>query len=107
MTPILFLLAAAIGAMLRLTVASFVCTWQTLLVVNVAGSALLGAVLAADLPMATTTVIGVGFCGALTTFSSFALEVRSLGPRWGGGYVVLTLGCACAAASIAASVVTG
>ena len=105
MTPILFVIAAAAGAMLRLTIASVVCTWQALLVANVAGATLLGAVLAADLSPATVTVIGVAFCGTLTTFSSFALEVRTRGWRWGGVYAAVTIGCACGAASLAASIV--
>ena len=105
MTPILFVLAAAAGAVLRLVIASIVCTWQALLVANVAGAALLGAVLAADLSTATVTVIGLAFCGTLTTFSSFALEVKTLGLRWGGVYAAVTIGCACGAASIAASIV--
>lgn len=107
MTPLLFVGAAALGAGGRLLLASFVCSWQALLLANVCGSALLGAVLTADLSAGTVTVIGVAFCGTLTTFSSFALEVRRLGLRWGGAYAALTVGCACGAASIAASLVTG
>lgn len=103
MTAVLFLCAGAVGALLRLAAGVLVCTWQALLVVNVAGSAVLGAVLGADVSAATTTVLGVGFCGAVTTFSSFALEARSLGMRWGSAYVALTVACACAAASITMS----
>ena len=107
MTPILFVGAAAVGAIARLALASIVCSWQALLVANVSGAAILGAVLAADLSTATTTVIGVAFCGTLTTFSSFALQLRSLGLRWGGVYAAVTVGCACGAASLAASIVNG
>ena len=49
----------------------------TLLIVNTAGSALLGLVVVrwprADEPK--RLALGVGFCGGLTTFSSFALDV--------------------------------
>ena len=100
MTPLLFVLAAGFGAALRLEVGRRTTTWSALLIVNVVGSAALGAIVRADVSAATATVLGVGFCGALTTYSSFALEARSLGVRWGSAYVALTLVCVCTAASI-------
>src|SRR3954452_1421994 len=45
--------------------------WATF-AVNVAGSALLGWVVARDL---RPRLLGAGFCGALTTFSAFQLEL--------------------------------
>ncbi|MBM3688915.1 MAG: CrcB family protein [Actinobacteria bacterium] len=57
--------------------------WRTpgfpygILVANVAGSLLLG-FLIAGVPRATFLLVGVGFCGALTTFSTFALDTLVL-----------------------------
>lgn len=44
------------------------------LVVNVLGSLLLGVVLGVDLAGPVSLAVAVGFCGAFTTFSSFAVE---------------------------------
>jgi len=62
--------------------------WGTL-TVNVAGSLVLGLVAglsaAGHAPTWVLTVVGVGFCGALTTFSTFSFETfRLLDERqWG------------------------
>ena len=55
------------------------------LLVNLLGSALLGALFALHLPDPSTPIqeplllfAGIGFCGALTTFSSFTLETITL-----------------------------
>jgi CrcB protein len=55
--------------------------WGTLLV-NVAGSFMLGVVAglsaAGHVPLWVLTLVGVGFCGALTTFSTFSFETFRL-----------------------------
>ena len=53
--------------------------WGTL-AVNLAGSLILGVILGAAhaLPEAVLTLLATGFCGALTTFSTFGYETMRL-----------------------------
>ncbi|WP_209309570.1 fluoride efflux transporter FluC [Haloarcula amylovorans] len=48
------------------------------LVVNVCGSVLLGALVVAPISDSVALAFGAGFCGAFTTFSSFAFETVRL-----------------------------
>jgi CrcB protein len=59
------------------------------LVVNVLGSFLLGIVLTVDIPEGPSMAVSVGFCGAFTTFSSFAVETVLLAED--GDHVAATL----------------
>lgn len=55
------------------------------LAVNVAGSFVLGLLLGGGSGPRWVALVGTGFCGALTTFSTLALEVWEAlddGPRW-------------------------
>jgi CrcB protein len=76
-TPIGLALAAAAGAVVRFRLAGI--GWRGTLAVNLAGSFLLGWLLAWRGGSDLATVLGTGFCGALTTFGTFALEA-SAGP---------------------------
>jgi CrcB protein len=78
---LLVALGAAVGAPLRYLVnhgirARFGGTPTAgTLVVNIAGSFVLGLVVGAGVGGAPLALVGVGFCGALTTFSTLALEI--------------------------------
>jgi fluoride exporter len=91
-TVVLVLVGGAVGAPLRYLTDLFVQSrhdsvfpWGTL-IVNIVGSLLLGvvagAVALAGLQGWVLTLVGTGFCGALTTFSTFGFEtVRLLEER--------------------------
>lgn len=65
--------AAAIGAIARWRLV--VHGWRGTLAVNLIGSFLLGWLVAWRPGTDIVTVLGTGFCGALTTYGTFALEV--------------------------------
>jgi CrcB protein len=75
-TPILVGLGGAAGALARYAVDRLLDGGRrSTFAVNVLGSTLLGAIVAASLPAAALALVATGFCGAFTTFSSFALNV--------------------------------
>lgn len=84
MTVLFVALGAAVGAptryfadraIQRRTLGVF--PWGTL-AVNAAASLLLGAVVGAGLGGDAAALVGVGFCGALSTYSTFGYETRRL-----------------------------
>lgn len=88
MTVTLVLVGGALGAPLRYLTDLFVQSrhdsvlpWGTL-AVNVVGSLVLGVMAAAvtygGAPTWLLTLVGTGFCGALTTFSTFGFETVRL-----------------------------
>jgi CrcB protein len=109
MTVLLVLLGGAVGAPLRYVTDVLVQrvhgtaypwgTWS----VNVVGSFLLGLVAAAG-PAWVTTLVGTGFCGALTTFSTFGYETVRLTEEGATttaiGYVAGSVAGGLAAASV-------
>lgn len=110
MTVLLVLVGGAVGAPLRYVVDLLVQArhdsvfpWGTL-AVNAVGSLVLGvtagAVSATDGPDWVLTLVGTGFCGALTTFSTFGLETVRLAEE--GSFVEAGLN---AVASLALSLV--
>ena len=99
---LLVALGAVPGALLRWQLALHLADQN--LVANTLGSALLGFV--AGLPAAPRRqlLLGVGFCGSLTTFSSWMLDaVRQLGVgeiKSAAGLIGLTLGLGLGAAAL-------
>ena len=110
MTPLLVVAGALVGAPLRLLVGRLSARGGRdpavgTLVVNVAGSAVLGAVLGvAAVPGWVVSLVATGFCGTLTTFSTFGadvvrmLEERLLGRVLAYLAATLVLGIGAAAA---------
>lgn len=79
LTPLFVALGGALGAVCRHLVDTRIERARVdTLVVNVLGSLLLGFVLAAPLGESAVALAGTGFCGAFTTFSSFAFETVRL-----------------------------
>jgi CrcB protein len=84
MTVLLVAFGAAVGAPLRYVLDRAVRSrhttgfpWGTL-TVNVIGSFVLGILVAAPVSTSLSALLGVGFCGTLTTYSTFGYETLRL-----------------------------
>ena len=101
MTGLLVALGAAVGAPLRYLAGHWLdrrLHWGTLLV-NLVGSAMLGALVGAAVEGQRLALLGIGFCGGLTTYSAFSVQTVRGGRRRGSAYAVMTVtGCLAAAA---------
>ena len=113
MNVLLVVVGAAIGAPLRYVTDRFVqgrhdsvFPWGTF-AVNVVGSLLFGAVFGAA-PADVQLLLGTGFCGALTTYSTFSYETLQLVEQgaklFAAANVIASLGPGLAAAFLGAAV---
>ena len=99
---LLVALGAVPGALLRWQLSLHLADQN--LVANTLGSALLGFVVGLPAAPRRQLLLGVGFCGSLTTFSSWMLDaVRQLGVgeiKSAAGLIGLTLGLGLGAAAL-------
>jgi fluoride exporter len=105
-TPLLVAAGAAAGAALRFWVGHHLddrTPWGTL-IVNAAGSFVLGLLIGAEVSTAAMALLGTGWCGGLTTYSAFSVQARDLvrdrGPAAGAAYGVGTIALAVAACTV-------
>ena len=93
----------AAGALARYGIASAVGTRSfpiATLAINVTGSFLLGVLIGSGPSAGARAALGVGFLGAFTTFSTFAVEADALERSTAVLYVVLSVGLGIAAAAL-------
>lgn len=93
MTVLLVALCGGVGAAVRYTVGSRLdgLVPSGTLLVNAVGSFLLGLFVGWSIDGSALALLGTGFCGGLTTYSSFAVQARDLGPRLGAAYAAATV----------------
>jgi CrcB protein len=102
-TPVLLVaLGAAVGAPTRFALGKLLDDrFHTgTLIANTAASLLLGMCVGWSVDESAYALLGTGFCGGMSTYSSFAVQARDQGPRLGTTYVVATLALGLAAATL-------
>lgn len=104
MTPALFVAGAAVGALVRHLVNRIGLGWIGTLGINVVGAFALGVLVAVDPGGRTTTVIGAGLLGNLTTFSTFSLEASDGPTRHRVTVITATLALGLAAGALGYSI---
>ena len=94
LTPLLVALGGGAGAALRFSLGKRLDgTFHTgTLVANTSACLVIGLASGAALTGSVWALVATGFCGGLSTYSSFAVQARDRGARVGSAYVVLTLG---------------
>jgi fluoride exporter len=100
---LLVALGAFVGAPLRYALGSWLDSARFptgTLVVNVAGSFLLGLLSALALSDHAVALLGTGFCGGFTTYSSFAVQTHRLGSARGAAYAGATVALSLAACAL-------
>ena len=93
LTPVWVALGAALGAPLRFYLGR---RWERPLhagtmAANTVASLLLGLCVGWSVGGHAMALLGAGFCGGLSTYSSFAVQARDLGPGRGAAYAVATV----------------
>lgn len=99
MTVMWVALGASVGAVTRYVLAHLLDRRlpSGTILANLVGSFVLGLLTGAALSPETMTLLGVGLCGSLTTYSAFVVQTHDRGPRLGLLNVVLTVPLAVAA----------
>ncbi|MXG90146.1 CrcB family protein [Nocardioides flavescens] len=103
MTPLWVALGAGLGATLRFVAATRFDRDRAprgTFVVNVVGSLLLGLLFGLAVGEHTMALLGVGFCGGLTTFSAFSVQTHRLGAGRGSAYAAATVVVSLAACAL-------
>lgn len=110
MTSLLVMLGAGAGAVLRFLTGHFLDEERFprgTLLVNGAGSFLIGLFSALSLGEQQWALAATGFCGGLTTWSSFVVQTRRTGGARGAAYAVGTLVLSLLGCTVAFALVAG
>ncbi|MFJ9312579.1 fluoride efflux transporter FluC [Pimelobacter simplex] len=93
MSALLVALGAAVGAPLRYYLGQRLDgrRHHGTLLANLVASLLLGACAGWSLDGSALALVGTGFCGGLSTYSSLAVQTRDLGPLRGAAYAGTTI----------------